>query len=156
MHAAAALVSPGSTLAFGEPAYGCQGWRLTHHQARATAFLADPTSTPVRRYRDVALLAATVTDDLLSTSLEQIYLTTLSEERDGGRAAKETLTAYFAAEFNVSSAASALGVKRHTVTNRLRTIEARIGRRLGDCAAELQLALELERLGVQPVHRDGN
>ena len=50
------------------------------------------------RYVDVALQAAIVRDDLLATSLRQIYLAPLEKARDGGEVARETLRAYFAAE----------------------------------------------------------
>jgi DNA-binding PucR family transcriptional regulator len=86
-------------------------------------------------------------DDLLATSLRQLYLEPLAEERDGGETLRETLRAYFAAERNVSSAAAALSVNRHTVTSRLRTIEKRLGRPLSTCATEIDAALRLEDLG---------
>jgi DNA-binding PucR family transcriptional regulator len=70
----------------------------------------------------------------------------LEAERDGGEVAIETLCAYFAAERNVSSAAIGLGVQRHTVTNRLRAIEERIGRPLSTWAAEIETLLCLEGL----------
>jgi DNA-binding PucR family transcriptional regulator len=99
------------------------------------------------RYADVALLASILQDDLLATSLQQLYLAPLGAERDGGQALRETLRAYFAAERNVSSAAAALAVSRQTVINRLRTIEQRFDRPLNKCAAEVEAALSLEDLG---------
>ena len=86
-------------------------------------------------------------DDLLATSLHQLYLEPLEGERDGGKVARETLRAYFAAERNVSSAAAALGVNRNTVTSRLRAIEATVGRSLAFCGSELEAALRLAELG---------
>jgi DNA-binding PucR family transcriptional regulator len=80
-------------------------------------------------------------------SLRQLYLEPLAGERDGGEVLRETLRAYFEAERNVSSAAAALGVKRHTVTNRLRAAEEKLGRSLNVCAGELDVALHLEDLG---------
>jgi hypothetical protein len=141
--------TPQIALALGEPARGLGGWRFTHQQARAALPIALRGPQPFVRYADVALLASILQDDVLSTSLRQLYLEPLRRERDGGGVARETLRAYFAAGRNVSSAAAALEVKRHTVTNRLRAIEATIGRPLGDCAAELEAALRVEDLGPE-------
>lgn len=134
-------------LAIGEPAEGLAGWRLTHQQARAALPIALRSSRPVIRYADVALPASILQDDVLATSLRQLYLLPLAAERDGGKALRETLRAYFAAERNVSSAAAALGVNRQTVVNRLHTVEERFERSLNRCAAEVEAALTLEELG---------
>jgi PucR C-terminal helix-turn-helix domain/GGDEF-like domain len=135
------------SLALGEPAQGLAGWRLTHRQAKAALPIALRSPGSVVRYADVALLASILQDDLLATSLRQLYLAPLSAERDGGAALRETLRAYFAAERNVSSAAAALGVNRGTVGSRLRTVEEYLDRPLSSCSAELEAALRLEDLG---------
>jgi hypothetical protein len=137
----------GVSFAFGEAAQGLAGWRLTHRQALASLPIALRGSDRAVRYADVALLASMLQDDLLTASLRALYLDPLSGERDGGEVLRQTLRAFFSAERNVSSAAMALGVKRHTVTNRLRTIEDRLGRSLGTCATEVDAALRLEDLG---------
>ena len=141
---------PQLALAVGEPAPGIEGWRLSHRQARAALPLAMRSPGSPVRYGDVALLASVLQDDLLVTSLRRLYLEPLAAERDDGQALRDTLRAYFTAEGNVSSAAAALGVKRHTVTNRLRVSEERIGRPLGECAAELDAALRLAELDPRP------
>jgi DNA-binding PucR family transcriptional regulator len=105
--------------------------------------LARPRRTPVIRYSEVALAATVLQDDLLASSLRQLYLDPLAEERDGGQCLRETLRAYLAAGGNASSAAAALGVHRRTVTSRLITIEERIGRPVDDATAELETALQL-------------
>ena len=134
------------SLAIGEPGEGVSGWRLTHQQARAALPIALRSDGPVR-YADVALLASMLRDDLLTTSLRRLYLAPLECERDGGKVMRDTLRAYVAAHRNVSSAAAALGVNRHTVTNRLRTIEERLGRPLDACTVEIDAALSLQSLG---------
>ncbi len=135
-------------LAVGEPGHGVEGWRLTHRQARAAMSVAQRGLERRVRYADVALLASALRDDLLASSLRDIYVTPLSRgERDGGLALRETLRAYHAAGRNVSSAAAALGIARQTVSIRLRTAEERIGRRLESCAAETEVALRLDELG---------
>jgi hypothetical protein len=143
---ARSMIAPGTALAIGEPGCGFAGWRLTHQQARAALPIAQRGPEPMVRYVDVALFAAVLQDDLLATSLRELYLTPLKAERGGGEVLRETMRAYFAAEGNVSSAASALGVKRETVRNRLRAIEERLGRDLSTCAADMETALRLEEM----------
>jgi DNA-binding PucR family transcriptional regulator len=87
-------------------------------------------------------------DELLATTLRRLYLEPLQAERDGGEVAIETLRAYFAAGRNVSSAAAVLGVKRHTVTSRVRAIEEKIGRSLDTCTAEVEVTLRLQQLDL--------
>ncbi len=128
----------------GEPGVGLAGWRLSHRQAKAALPIAERRAQPVVHYADVALLASILRDDLIATSLRQLYLEPLATARDGGTAARETLRAYFAAERNVSSTAAALGVDRRTVSNRMHAIEDLFGRPLADFATELETALQLE------------
>lgn len=134
-------------VAVGGAGRGIEGWRRTHLQAAAALPVALRGKAPLTLYSEVALLASALRDDLLVASLRESFLAPLERERDGGRAARETLRAFLAAGRNVSSAAAALGVNRHTVTSRLRAIEERIGAPLDSCAADIELALELEALG---------
>jgi hypothetical protein len=132
------------TVTVGEPGEGLSGWRLSHRQAKAALPIAEHREQSVVRYANVALLASVLRDDLTATSLCQLYLEPLAATRDGGKVARETLRAYFAAERNTSSTAAALGVDRRTVTNRIRAIEGLFGRPLKDVATELETALLLE------------
>jgi hypothetical protein len=134
------------SLALGESARGLSGWRLTHRQAQAVMPVARRTESGWVRYADAAMLASFLQDDLLITSLRERYLTPLASERDGGVTLRATLQAYFSADRNVSSAAALLGVKRQTVTNRLRIVEEKIGRPLGSAGAEVEAALRLHEL----------
>jgi hypothetical protein len=142
---------PRVSIALGEPARGLGGWRLTHQQARAALPVALRGSQRVTRYAEVALLASNFQDDLLATSLRMLYLAPLQRERDGGKVARETLRAYFAAGRNVSSAAASLGVSRRTVANRLRAVEGHLDCPLAACAAEVEAALRLYDLDLVPV-----
>jgi PucR C-terminal helix-turn-helix domain/GGDEF-like domain len=128
----------------GEPGEGLSGWRLSHRQAKAALPIAVRKGQSILRYADVVLLASIIRDDLVTTSLHQLYLDPLESMRDGGKAARETLSAYFAAERNISSTAAALGVDRRTVTNRIRAIEGRFGRPIKEFATELETALRLD------------
>ncbi len=134
------------TVAVGEPGRGVAGWRLTHKQAVAALPVGLRSTEQVVRYADVSMLASMLQDEVLRLSLTELYLAPLEEERDGGEAVRQTLRAYFDSDRNVSSAAAALKVTRHTVANRLRIVEAHIGRPLGACATELEAALRLDQL----------
>jgi len=134
-------------LALGEPGRGVDGWRRTHRQAKVAMTVLRRGPDRLACYADVALLASVFGDDLLASSLRDLYLAPLAEEHDGGAVLRRTLRAYLAAECNASSAAAALGVNRHTVSNRLHAIEERLGRPLGSCVAEVDAALRLEELG---------
>ena len=139
---ALAEISPERVLVtVGEPGEGLSGWRFSHRQAKAALPIAERRGQAILRYADVALLASILRDDLVASSLRQLYLEPLEAARDGGEVARETLRAYFAAERNVSSTAAALGVDRRTVSNRLRAIEGLYGRPIGDFATELEIAL---------------
>jgi plasmid maintenance system antidote protein VapI len=137
---------PGIVIAAGEPGRGLSGWRLTHRQAAAALAVSRRDQAPLVRYRDVALLAAAARDELLRSSLEQVFLAPLSAGRDGGAALRLTLNAWFAADHNAASAAAALGVSRQTVNSRLRNAEELLGCSLESCAAELHTALRLGAL----------
>jgi hypothetical protein len=143
----ASVVAPeGTVLAFGEPARGFEGWRLTHRQAQAALVIALRRPRTFTRYADVALLATALKDELVTDALIEIYLSPLDEQRDGGVVLRRTLRAYFAAGRNASSAAAKLNVTRHTVENRLRTVEQSLGRSPNAYLAELEIALGLEEL----------
>jgi len=137
------------TVAMGEPTQGLPGWRRTHEQARAALPVALRGGRGCTRYRDVALVASMMRDDLLVASLRDLYLAPVEADRSVGRTARETLRAYFETGRQVSSAAAALGVDRHTISNRLRAIEHLLGQPLDACSSELEAALRLDSLDEQ-------
>jgi PucR-like helix-turn-helix protein/diguanylate cyclase with GGDEF domain len=141
------LDSRGTVVTLGEPAEGLAGWRFSHLQAKAALAVAERRGEHLVRYADVAIEAAVLRDDLLARSLRQLYLEPLEGMRDGGKVARETLRAYFAAERNISSTAAALGVDRRTVRNRIRAIEELVGRPLTVVAADLEIALRSDPSG---------
>ena len=141
---------PDLRLTVGEPAEGLGGWRFSHRQAKAAMPIALRSPGPVVRYADVALLASVLQDELLATSLRQIYLKPLEAERDGGEVARETLRAYFACGRNVTSASAVLGVSRRTVTSRMRAIEERLECSFEGATAEIEAALLLHDLEKCP------
>ena len=135
-----------SYLAIGEPADGLCGWRLTHRQAVAALPIALRGDARIVCYADVSLLASALQDETLTTSLHNLYLKPLAEERDRGETLIKTLRAYSAAEGNISSTAAALGVSRQTISNRLGVIESRVGRPLRFPEADWDIALRLQDL----------
>ncbi len=138
------IAPPGVFVTVGEAGEGLAGWRLSHLQAKAALAIAERQREPIVRYADVAVVASILRDDLVATSLRQLYLEPLAQTRDNGKVARETLRAYFAAERNISSTAAALGVDRRTVRNRLHAIEAQLGRPLTGSLADLEIALRLD------------
>ena len=149
---ASTALPPGLRLAVGESGEGLGAWRLSHRQAKAALPIAVCGPSSLICYGEVILLAATMRDDLLASSLRKGYLEPLARERDGGRVLRNTLRAYLSARGNVSSAAAALGIRRQTVKARLRTVEALLGRDFTACTAEIELALDLDELvGEHPV-----
>jgi hypothetical protein len=136
----------GLDLALGDPAVGMAGWRQTHRQAQAVFPIARRSEASYVTYGDAAMLASVLQDDLYATSLRERYLAPLASERDGGATLRATVRAFFSANRNVSSAAAALGVGRHAVTNRLRVVEEKIGQPLTEAGAEFEAALRLHEL----------
>jgi hypothetical protein len=133
-------------LAVGEPCEGIDGWRLTHQQAHAARLVSLHRPRTLTRYADEMLLAAALRDETLAESLTEIYLSPIAQQRDGGVVARETLRAYLKAGCNASSAASALGVVRHTVESRVKAVEQILDRGLNTCLTELEVALRLHEL----------
>ncbi|HET7443217.1 MAG TPA: helix-turn-helix domain-containing protein [Solirubrobacterales bacterium] len=137
---------PKTRVALGEPGEGVDGWRSSHFEARAAHDVAIRLRQDITQFSTVALEAIALQVPDLARSLQAAYLGPLSQRGGGGLALRQTLRAYFAAGRNASSAASALRVTRRTVENRLRTVEAELGRPLNMCGAELEMALRLEDL----------
>ena len=140
---------PGSVpLALSEPLVGIAGWRLAHHQAKSAFPFAVRHQHKIAHYAEEMLVASTSTDDVVTASLQVLYLAPLERSRDGGAIDRETLSAYFAAGRNGRATAGALGVSRQTVSHRLKSIEEKIGRPLLECATNLELALNLANRGL--------
>lgn len=152
LHMAERSLAPRVSLAIGEPGQGIEGWRLSHHQAKAAMLVARRGPEHRLRYAEVALLASALRDEMLVSSLRRIYLDPLEGERDGGMTLRRTLEAYFTAGQNASSAAAALGLSRQTVNSHLRSVEERIDRPLNSCMAELEIALRLDVTSNRQVH----
>jgi PucR C-terminal helix-turn-helix domain/GGDEF-like domain len=139
-------VPPEISLAIGEPRKGLGGWRQTHREAELALQVMLRRPQGLTRGRDVILLVATMRDDALVEALVGSYLVPLTAPGYPGRTLLATLRAYFSAGGNAAAAAASLGVTRHTVQRRIRTIEQTLGRPLHVCQPELQVALRIEEL----------
>jgi hypothetical protein len=134
------------SLVVGEPARGLGGWRMTHQEAEGAALVAREWPCRLTRYADVESLATALQDEALADSLIETYLSPLDDMRTGGEAARRTLRALFDTEHNVSSAAHPLKVHRSTVHRQRNEIERRLGCRLHEHQAEIEVALRIEEL----------
>jgi GGDEF-like domain/PucR C-terminal helix-turn-helix domain len=135
-----------ASFAIGEPARGLEGWRLSHHEARAALEVARWEPRRLTLYRDVEPEASALQDQALGDSLIERFLTPLDGTRIGGEEARKTLRALLEAGGNVSAAARALPAHRVTIYRRRETIEECLGFRLYDHRAEIERALRLEEL----------
>jgi hypothetical protein len=138
-------LSTSVSFAFGEPRKRIDGWRLTHQEAQLALTVMRRSSERLVRCSDVALLAAAARDETTVEFLLDAYLRPLERRKDGD-ALKRTLRCYLTANCNAASAAAALGIDRHTVQRHLGKIEESLGRSLGSCRAELEVALRLDEL----------
>lgn len=131
------------SLALGESCENLQGWRFTHRQAMSAFRVAREGGESYVAYADVAMLAATLQDEVFAESLRKRIHPLLTESLAGNRTVGDVLRAFLQHGRNVSSAAAALGVSRNTVTGHLRVLEAHLGTSLAAHTAELEVALRL-------------
>lgn len=134
------------SFAIGEAGPGVDGLCLTHRQARDAHRVAIYKPKLLTWYADVPLLAAALRNETLARSLREKYLVPLRSQKDGGAVLRKTLRAYVDAACSATSAASAVGVGRHTIESRIQTAEKLIGRTIRTCLAELDVALQLEEI----------
>ncbi|MGK2937242.1 MAG: PucR family transcriptional regulator [Solirubrobacteraceae bacterium] len=144
----------GVSVAFGEPAPGLEGFRITHDDALTASRVAmlqggDASGSTVPF--DAVELTALVAGDLHRARrfvLRQLGLLAADDEETGRLRA--TLRVYLEEQGGRTATAERLGVHPNTVSNRVRASEALIGRSLRDRPVELQVALALrETLGEQ-------
>lgn len=130
-------------LALGTPAFGADGFRLSHRQALEAARVVRLTGAPVGLYDDVALQALVLRDERAARDFLRRELGPLLE---GGKRVEillETLQAYVKSGWNAASTGALLGVHERTVGYRLATIEQRLGHPLIARRDELGVALRL-------------
>jgi len=146
-----ATVLPDTSLAVGEPAFGLNGWRITHRQAQEARRVSILVPQAITTYTDVGVLAPWALDRAHAMSFVQVHLGPLNGMKDGGAGAREALRELFKAAHQVEAAASALKMDRGTLRTLRSQIEGRLGFMLPRRQAELEVALRLEALfGITP------
>jgi hypothetical protein len=136
---------PQLSAAMGEPRRELDGWRLSHREAHMALQVMLQSGQRFVRAREVVLHFAVMRDDTIVRTLVDSYLGPLKGHRSA-QALLEALRAYLASGGNAAAAAASLGVARHTVHRRIRTVEEMLGRPLNSCLAELQIALRVDEL----------
>jgi hypothetical protein len=131
-----------TSLAAGGPA----SFRTAHAEARDAHRVARRRGLRVARYADIALEALGAADERRGRDFVARELGGLAGDGPREATMRDTLRAYFACGQNAASAAARLGVHERTVANRLRAIEARLGRPVVARRAELEMALRLRDL----------
>ena len=134
---------PDLVAAFGEARAGMDGWRLSHREARVALQIMLRRPRRLTRGRDVILLAGILRNDTLVRSLLDAYLVPLEANGLATQTLIDTLRAYFSVGGNAAAAAASLGVTRHTVQRRIKTVEQTLGRPIHSCYSELVVALEV-------------
>jgi hypothetical protein len=138
--------SAGVRLAVGGPAAGVEGFRRAHAEALEAHRIARRGAAPLTLYDDVGLLALAARDEALAGAFCARELGPLAGAGKREETLRQTLRAYLAAAQHASSAAALLGVSDRTVSNRVRTVEERLGRPVATRSAELDVALRLHEL----------
>lgn len=143
----AAFDPPGARVALGLEGFGEAGFRTTHRQAlRVRRLAASRPGQPLLRYEDLVVEAlVSENEDDIGSFLDH-ELRGIDDDSAASQRIRETLEAYFGAEYNAASAAAALGVHQQTVANRLRAAEKRLGHSVGGRRVELEVALRLRRI----------
>jgi PucR C-terminal helix-turn-helix domain len=141
---------PGAGLALGMQEAGPPGFRTTHRQAQRAAQLASGAQPSLTRYADVTVEALASENVKEARSFVARELGALEDESARSSQIRETLSAYFAAEYNAASAAATLGVHPQTVANRLRAAEERLGHPVAARRVELEVALRLRSVLGSP------
>jgi DNA-binding PucR family transcriptional regulator len=133
-------------LAVGGPAAGAEGFRGAHEEALQAHRIALLGAAPLTLYDDVGLLALAARDELSARAFCARELGPLTGAGKREETLRQTLRGYLAAAQHASSAAALLGVSDRTVSNRIRTVEERLGRPVATRSAELDVALRLHEL----------
>lgn len=133
----------GVKIAFGLEGFGEAGFRSTNHQALRAHWVGSVIDSTAIHYEDVAIEALAGEAEVDARAFFAHELRGINDSSRESQRLRETLAAYFAAELNAASTAAILGVHHQTVLSRLRVIEERLGRSVGACRVELEVALRL-------------
>jgi hypothetical protein len=131
-------------VAFGAPAGGVDGFRLTHRQACEAARVLGLTGTSLGLYDDLSLVALVLRDERAARDFVLRELGPLLEGRKRLEVLLKTLRSYADCHWNAASTGARLGVHERTVGYRLATIEELLGHPLAARREEIGVALRLQ------------
>jgi hypothetical protein len=133
----------GRRFAFGEPAAGMAGFRLSHEQAVDARAVALATGQPVVRYDDVALVALASRDRRLAAAFVARELGELAGSGSRLREPRETLRVYLENGHSVKTTQVLRGLNRSTVSRHLSRAQGALHHRIATRGPELLVALRL-------------
>jgi hypothetical protein len=136
----------GTTVAFGAPCWGADGFREGHAQAQAAHGVALRTAQPLVRYSDVALEATLMSDGDAARRFVAHELGPLAGDDERAASHRATLEAYLGTGMNASAASAMLKVSDRTIAYRIRRAEEILGCTVTSRSAELAAALRLRRI----------
>jgi DNA-binding PucR family transcriptional regulator len=133
-------------VAFGESHHGQSGFRQSHLEAlraRRVVELSDRRPPSVTRFAEIAVVDALSRDLDAARALVARELGPLAADGAREREERAALLAVLDAQGGLAAAASALGLHRNTVLQRVRRAEERRGRHAQERLLELHAALRL-------------
>jgi DNA-binding PucR family transcriptional regulator len=143
----------GVRVAIGRPAYGIEGFRLTHLEAgHAARFwdLGGAYAGGTTSYRSVEVVSLMASDIERARRFVRMQLGALAEQSESAARMRSTLLGFLAHGCSHVRAAQELHMHQNTVYNRVRRAEELLGSPVADRRVELQTALMLaETLGTE-------
>jgi hypothetical protein len=146
----------GVRMALGRPAYGLEGFRVSHleagHAARFWA-LGAAQAGGTTSYRSIEIVSLLAADLDRARRFVHGQLGALAEQSDAAARMRSTLLGFLAHGCSHVRAAQELHMHQNTVYNRVRRAEELIGGSVTERRVELQTALMLaETLGAEVLH----
>ena len=145
----ALIASHGSSdirVAFGEPAEGIAGFRVSHQQALEARAVAVATDQRAVRFADFRLLIAVLRDSDLANEFIERELGELARASERMHELRETLRAYLEHSQSVSATAALRRRDRKTIERQLRSAEQLIHHRVSDRSDEVLIALRVAEI----------
>jgi DNA-binding PucR family transcriptional regulator len=144
---------PGVRMAVGRPAFGVEGFRVTHVEAGHASRFWDLNGTgsgTTTSYRSVELVSLLASDLNRARRFVLSELGPLAERSDGAARLRSTLLGFLAHGCSHVRAAPELHMHQNTVYNHVRRAEELLGGSVTERRVELQAALTLaETLGSE-------
>jgi hypothetical protein len=134
--------------AFGDPAKGTAGFRLTHEQAIAAQAVAMAASSPVPRavtFGEVAPVAMMLGSAELLRAWVLGTLAGLAADDEHHARLRETLLVFLESGGSYKTAAERLMLHKNTVQYRIRKAQESLGRPIGGNRHDVELALQASR-----------